>query len=280
MRPGDYPNEEYKNCVCGGSNENCHWCSGSGFVKKTVSLPAIVADELAKILDSSKIRPLLSGRKSYGPASTQTVRAGRVGRMQFPPPVSPVFRCPFCKVKGDFATLKIHLSEAHPQDMKLHMATAPRKRSPQKEAKYTKRFTFCPFCRARIRGTRLNNHLRKVHPESRAAHSYRKPKSLAKVLTADMVDCPHCSAVMRSYHLPRHLRKAHHSGAVRTQAAREPDTSKSARTAPIDTGPIARDQTRVERRLDATKDYAHAFREQGRFGSHPSHDDFSHEGKA
>jgi hypothetical protein len=29
--------------------------------------------------------------------------------------------------------------------------------------------------------------------------------------------------------------------------------------------------------LDATKDYAHAYREQGRFGSHPSHDGFDDE---
>ncbi len=37
---------------------------------------------------------------------------------------------------------------------------------------------------------------------------------------------------------------------------------------------IAQDESRKERELDATKGYAHAFRETGRFGSHPSHDDF------
>ena len=37
-------------------------------------------------------------------------------------------------------------------------------------------------------------------------------------------------------------------------------------------------QERLSRALDATKDYAHSFREQGRYGSHPSHDDYD-EGK-
>jgi hypothetical protein len=33
-------------------------------------------------------------------------------------------------------------------------------------------------------------------------------------------------------------------------------------------------EERLSSSLDATKDYAHNFREQGRFGSHPSHDDY------
>jgi phage FluMu protein Com len=34
------------------------------------------------------------------------------------------------------------------------------------------------------------------------------------------------------------------------------------------------DQVSGRDRIDATKDYAHNFREDGRFGSHPSHDGF------
>jgi hypothetical protein len=37
-------------------------------------------------------------------------------------------------------------------------------------------------------------------------------------------------------------------------------------------------QQKLSRVLDATKNFAHNFREQGRYGSHPSHDDFSDEG--
>lgn len=33
-------------------------------------------------------------------------------------------------------------------------------------------------------------------------------------------------------------------------------------------------ETQASRKIDATKDYAHAFRESGRYGSHPSHDRF------
>ena len=35
--------------------------------------------------------------------------------------------------------------------------------------------------------------------------------------------------------------------------------------------------TGTDRQMDATRDYTHAYREQGRFGSHPSHDSFDDE---
>jgi hypothetical protein len=37
-------------------------------------------------------------------------------------------------------------------------------------------------------------------------------------------------------------------------------------------------QQRLERALDATKEFAHNFREKGRYGSHPSHDNYDDEG--
>jgi hypothetical protein len=39
-------------------------------------------------------------------------------------------------------------------------------------------------------------------------------------------------------------------------------------------------QERLSRTMDATKDYAHNFREKGRYGSHPSHDNYDDEGQA
>lgn len=39
------------------------------------------------------------------------------------------------------------------------------------------------------------------------------------------------------------------------------------------------DQVSGRDRMDFTRDYAHNFREQGRFGSHPSHDGFDDESK-
>jgi hypothetical protein len=38
-------------------------------------------------------------------------------------------------------------------------------------------------------------------------------------------------------------------------------------------------QQRLARAMDATKDYAHNFRERGRYGSHPSHDNYDDEGR-
>jgi hypothetical protein len=42
----------------------------------------------------------------------------------------------------------------------------------------------------------------------------------------------------------------------------------------VDRAPSPVEQARFERRLDATRDYATFSRESGRFGSHPSHDDY------
>lgn len=107
--------------------------------------------------------------------------------------------------------------------------------------------------------------------------------------------CPRCAVLVRADRLPRHLGKAHRArspaaavgargkrlrgrdarfggpSAVPRGAIRDP-SSRASRTA------IARLEGRDE--LDHTRGYAHAYRESGRFGSHPSHDGFDDESEA
>jgi hypothetical protein len=108
------------------------------------------------------------------------------------------------------------------------------------------------------------------------------------------VVCPKCGQSVKAARLAGHLRKPHPAGKKNEQVKlkRTPasGTQRQAqdrrfRTTPLQPvgagGRAARgaDDLRYEspqavRAMDHTRGYAHAFRESGRFGSHPSHDGF------
>ena len=82
--------------------------------------------------------------------------------------------------------------------------------------------------------------------------------------------CPVCKVVVRVSRLKNHLANVHErrfspSHPTQTPSAKDPTRKTTALTAPR------------EKNLDATKLYAHPCREQGRYGSHPSHDSFDDE---
>lgn len=117
-----------------------------------------------------------------------------------------------------------------------------------------------------------------------------------------LTKCPKCSAHVKNKNLPKHLRKAHPIGNSTSTQARttskpltinqkkvitKPSTSsinrpKTQRNASLRSmAPTkAQEQTiqynRAQRELDGSRDYWR-YRESGRFGSHPSYDDYGDE---
>ena len=83
--------------------------------------------------------------------------------------------------------------------------------------------------------------------------------------------CPVCRVNVRGDRLSRHLRKVHKTRSVR---ALEPAIAPSGKDVPRGSATFVAPR---DKNLDATKLYAHAYRESGRFGSHPSHDGFDDE---
>lgn len=90
--------------------------------------------------------------------------------------------------------------------------------------------------------------------------------------------CQICKALVK--HLERHMKKVHTERGDSIVTAPTPSaTPERRKTSATDQlrNPVFQD--RLARALDASKEYAHNFRVKGRYGSHPSHDDYGDEGR-
>lgn len=109
------------------------------------------------------------------------------------------------------------------------------------------------------------------------------------------VACPKCGQSVKEIRLESHLQKPHSGSQKKVQTKKVPPPSSRNQTQvktfvvrplkPVLAGASGgnkEDDLRYEspqsvRAMDYTREYAHAFREQGRYGSHPSHDGFDDE---
>jgi len=223
-----------RSCVCGGSNENCRYCNGTGTTKN-------------------------------GLADALTAHSQRIDAV---------------KVAVEFMEVGRH-KNAH--------------RWPERT------LVQCPIsgCVAQLRPHKVEKHLKKVH--SKPQHVASEPPVSLKAekvqsehqpqSVQQLIPCPvdGCSVKLKANHIKQHIRKVHH---VRLSAiaskARIRTGSVETRTAtiarqivlnsiPDGTPRVSPFGQAPDKNLDATKGYAHAYREHGRFGSHPSHDGFDGE---
>jgi hypothetical protein len=264
-------------CVCGGSNENCRFCGGLG----------TVPDTLATALDG-RVQRLAAEQAS---AETTKVWHGLVSHRGHPRPKvasAPesfiLVSCP----EGCGARLKPgrlmnrHLTRVHgrrpPLIAKLNL---PKPKKPNRK------YLSCPTCNATVRVDRMEGHVSKVHkvPAERSAgwtlgnvappvqqQSANAAPSLTSPQTAkrEYDVCSVCKVKVRISRIKKHMAKVHKSRPVRPrkgviQSAKDVQRESTTLVAPRD------------KNLDATKLYAHSYRERGRFGSHPSHDGFDDE---
>ena len=116
--------------------------------------------------------------------------------------------------------------------------------------------------RKRVRGTTIGLSGRNVSiPPTRPG----PPDSASRKL----VICEYCGCSVRFDRHDRHVKKVHLKS--RSRFRRSPKFQSKPNLAVPNT---TQEETRVSRTLDATREYAHSFREEGRYGSHPSHDRF------
>ena len=154
-----------------------------------------------------------------------------------------------------------------------------------------------PGCSAKLNPKKAKKHMQKMHSAIRPLHSpepstpKRPPVKLQQPLPPKVVPCPirGCSAKLSSNRIARHLYKAHRSElqARVNQTASSSSNGKGdiatfvrhidVNSIPDGTPKVSSFGQTPEKNLDATKGYAHAYRESGRFGSHPSHDGFDGE---
>lgn len=126
----------------------------------------------------------------------------------------------------------------------------------------------CPKgCGAQMRPKKVDRHIQVVHA---VIPDGERVKAGAPNLSKTACGfCSVCKVRVRSDRLNRHMSKVHGTGSGRP--APNPGISPSAADVLRETTTFVAPR---DKNLDATKLYAHSYREQGRFGSHPSHDGF------
>lgn len=145
----------------------------------------------------------------------------------------------------------------------------------------------CPLCGAKLKTGKMKRHMTKAHTSSLANPLFTEAVRRADLARQQLQGnrpfrqntsqsprkktlCPICKVAVKANRLTNHMATVHkrrsgHSRAMQAQSAKDPTRQATTLVAPRD------------KNLDATKLYAHPYRERGRFGSHPSHDGFDDE---
>jgi hypothetical protein len=145
-----------RSCVCGGSNENCCWCSGSGYIREGQGAP-----------------------RGWVATSSRLGRASRSAR--------PRKNCPVCGVL--VGRLQRHLNRVHnPSTAPAAQQNAPIEAPPAQAQRTTEAvparptlnrtsMKSCPLCNAQIREDRFQSHVSRRCP-------FRSRKALGPVAAA------------------------------------------------------------------------------------------------
>lgn len=301
-------------CVCQGSNENCRYCYGRGFVPDTQALPLKNAYTRVRHGKTGGHRPLVQCpqcgnqvsrlqkhlKKCQAPRHLVATEQNTVEN-QLQTDTRPASL--FSRIKaGLVRTLSGFGSSPKQSDPAQSKPTATRADlSPAvlvAKSKANPKLTKCPRCGETFgerekfeahwtsRACAVKPLLNLKPGQSSVAVKFStKAASPSRTGNSEILKkCPGCGANVKAKKLPRHIRlkcpnrkrganlpRSSPMGRRQTSVSLGMDHDSSNKKRAI------YDQVQSRDRLDATKPYAHPYREQGRFGSHPSHDGFDDE---
>lgn len=266
-------------CTCGGYNQDCFRCDGTGLVRRARGSQTRLQDTGGRLLGGSGSRRRVGAKARRGPDWTS---------------------CPECKCKLKKKNRRAHLRKVHEID--LPAARLPEEAARSKPTrngdtadpdrdngssiearrsasgsteKPAPEWTSCPYCNIKLK--HLRKHVRRQHPEHADTAVKRPSAKRRKSKGPKLVKCEICGAVRVRSLMKAHMKSAHSSG--RNRSARKPNRNSKGSRRPTTTtrgGPSHPDA--IEREMDATRHLGHVRREGGRFGSHPAHDDYGDEG--
>jgi hypothetical protein len=201
-----------RSCVCGGSNENCRYCGGTGMLPDR--LGAALDETLHRVADaqlntgSGKVRQkLVSHRLKGKPVTPRAPDQRRIKRISVRPPANLV-PCPQgCGAMVSARKLARHLRKIHhlapDASPNVHnlATTAPVQNSS------VVRYEACGICNSKVRADRIQRHMLKVHKTANPV----VPNSTVKVADPSLAvaTCPKCKAKLRADRLESHIRWAH-----------------------------------------------------------------------
>jgi predicted RNA-binding Zn-ribbon protein involved in translation (DUF1610 family) len=232
-------------CSCGGENENCFRCFGTG---------------------------LFTPGKDAGERIPGTYRAQRSGGMSAPTSTKNLRKCPECGQmvrRMDRHIRRVHRTLESDVAVLVALKRKPVKAPVPVVAKAARPLHRCPDCGAMVKS--LEKHRKKARHAKRIAAG-GAPSRPAKPKRASALACPACKFVAPSLtQLQSHIFGCHGRRAFaqfQTFLASQP---RSAGSGPRSNAPVVSDDDR-ERRMDASYGAGGSFRDYGQFGSHPGYD--------
>jgi hypothetical protein len=138
-----------KECSCHGMNQNCMFCSGSGYISGSRAMTSVVPSyKVERKLEKPfslppNARPLgkFACIRCLEPCQSKAELDRHLLEKHFR-------RCEFCDQLIDEKKYKSHLKQNHPADVEAKNPLVP-----------------CPHCASRVRQTRLELHIFKIHLE-------------------------------------------------------------------------------------------------------------------
>lgn len=242
-----------RSCVCDGGTENCRFCNGSGTINDRLADALVSHAQRSGVLHPSGGALPVGKTKSL--SKTRFVGQRRPAVKKIAAPKLQRQNLVPCSVLGCTSLLNPrnvskHLKKVHGKPRPNQFNRTVTAQSPivvkiQGQPHSTCQLVPCPAgCPAKLNPTphKVRNHLKKVHPTFQQAENKGSiPAVSSPRRTASVVR----QIVLKS--IPDGIPRVPSSGNY------------------------------PERSLDATKEYAHAYRENGHFGSYPSHDAYDDE---
>lgn len=277
-------------CSCGGENSNCFKCFGTGLVPSAAGSlgrpksAAIPSPSFSKSGVRKRAKPAQSQK---GPSLAGSLSSGKPFK-----PVAAKTYCPICLQVIPTGTLRAHRRWAHPTAQELE--ARPASFEPQQPTVKPPQVT-CPFCNCSVR--RLDKHIRKAHGDAIPDADRR-----SLVISLNSKACAKCQ--FTSEDIPTmfsHLVKSHGIATVgstvkkrvpneraqkppgikadnleaQRRTSRVPKGETHPRQGPHDHDRFA--QETQTQKLDAKYAWGGTYRDNGSFGSYPSHDSMDDE---
>jgi len=311
-----------RECGCGGGNENCTACYGSGYLEDGSDRPLRNEQMSEDFADpASQQKPAMLTTAESDPRGRRNFQAPEAKAAE--DPYIPALGCPYCPARfNSDERMEAHISAEH--------VASGTDAGDEAGSKPLVRVGGRNFDRRALRRAEQRQLKRLSGPQQLAAQGKSRsgyasrpgtktpavaPMKQSQLVPASgtrpcLVHCPKCPSPVRADRLQKHLRDKHNRGnTTAIIAAPTKPTSAAIRSSPQppshkltrkvrkratvsavslhpsaakgdgNNGPAEDDAVvgeldnyREERRLDGSRDYSQ-FREEGKFGSHPSYDD-------
>ncbi len=200
-------------------------------------------------------------------------------------------KCPHCTTYflREDNTIEQHIKEQHQENIKIEIVDKKRELTDKNilghnsvnkaktgiEPKHNNYFVRCEYCDCNVKKSNLDKHKKKIHKNLSSENKQIKGNPLPKT-SSSFKQANQSSGKGNNYNP---ISKFHNTSSTISTSIDNSININDLRIVRLDTNTCSNSYTeqKIEKKLDYTTSYYTYYKEDGRFGSHPSHDDYGEE---